>query len=178
MIGRSRDILSASAGFSTQTTAITCWHNTKKNCSENWKGITTIKPTIKNRTCHILNELKIWYGYCDGKDLAWDHLWLEGQLEGQQTWRSAMTCNCCVSNCNNSFRNATNLNYLEFLGALMHQVCVLQSADVESVISRLPTALRKWSRDSRRRPTRLSLNPSPPEWTMESHRCAMVDMHK
>ena len=72
-----------------------------------------------------------------------------------------MTCNCCVSNCNNSFRNATNLNYLEFLGALMHQVCVLQSADVESVINRLLTAVRKWSRDSRGRPPRLSLNPPP-----------------
>ena len=72
-----------------------------------------------------------------------------------------MTCNCCVSNCNNSFRNATNLNYLEFLGALMHQVCVLQSADVESVINRLLTTVRKWSRDSRGRPPRLSLNPPP-----------------
>ena len=30
---------------------------------------------------------------------------------------------------------------IEFLGALMHQVCVLQSADVESVIDRLLTAV-------------------------------------
>ena len=81
MIGRSRDILSASAGFSTQTTAMTCWHNTKIIFSENWKGITTIiiKSLEKKRTCHILNELKI----CDEKDLAWDRLWLDGT-----TWRS------------------------------------------------------------------------------------------
>ena len=32
---------------------------------------------------------------------------------------------------------------IEFLGALMHQVCVLQSADVESVIDRLLTAVHQ-----------------------------------
>ena len=69
---------------------------------------------------------KIWHG------IVYD--WM-GQLEGQQTWRTGMTCNCCVSNCNYSFTNTLLiLTIIEFLGALMHQVRVLQSADVDSVI--------------------------------------------
>lgn len=68
---------------------------------------------------------KIWHG------IVYD--WM-GQLEGQQTWRTEMTCNCCVSNCNYSFGNTLLIsNIIEFLGG-MHQVSALQSADVDSVI--------------------------------------------
>ena len=73
----------------------------------------------------ILNRYYYYYYYYD---------WM-GQLEGQQTWRTGMTCNCCVSNCSYSFTNTLLiLTIIEFLGALMHQVRVLQSADVDSVI--------------------------------------------
>ena len=81
-IGRSKDILSSSAGSWTQKSDMTCWHNTKVELYK-FKTNTTIEkikiPAIKNVRKQVpTSRISIWslyqFSYYSGTSMC-DHLW-------------------------------------------------------------------------------------------------------